>query len=114
VHASLVLLNVLLRRLDLLLNLLGDVDNDLDGSVLAKVLTQVGVLDVGGMLPAAVILEQIKGEHASPEFLGIRVVLERPLHADAAFVYASFQIGRSASLDDLSSLLRLRPLRRSA
>lgn len=57
VHASFVLLNVLLRRFDLLLNFLGDVDGDLDGSVLAKVLTQVRILDVGGMLPAAVILE---------------------------------------------------------
>ena len=80
---------------DLVLNLFRDINDNFDLSILAQVLTEIGNLDVGGVLPATVILQEVEWQHATTVCLSVWVVFERPLHDGAAFIYAFLGVARS-------------------
>ena len=65
------------------------------------------------MLPATVIFEKIEWKHASSELFSIGIIFERPLHIDTTFVDTSFNVSRSTTFYNFSSLLRFWSLRRS-
>ena len=67
-------------------DVLGEVDSEVDLSLLTQVLTDGGLLDVGGVFGALGVFQKVEWKHASSELLGVFIILKSPLHVRVTFV----------------------------
>lgn len=67
------------EAINIVSDVLSEAHHKVDTGLLAKILREVRVLDVPGILPILVLLEQIERQHAPSERFGGRVVTEGPV-----------------------------------